>query len=552
MKPIPTLLALLLCSAPLLAQQTTFTGALLGSNGQPMPAAHVHLLGADGETTLATAEASSDGRYRLEANATGLVKLFFTGADHKAHTVQMFVDAPREIVTHVRLGTHTFPKSFENVKVIGNFNQFNFDDARPLTKGKNGTYTATFKTDKPIFVYQLVFQMPDGMGMWSMNGTERTPLHYDGAGDYRSVLTPKKGRVTVVLDPSKLPQTPSEPNVVFADDLVNRMAIVMDRMENREAEVREAIRQRMREGKDISDWSYDWSSEIASLKSSIESEKNATIRGAYLLSYVWLQNQGAMNLDSALAERALAEIPPTSALWSIQPEALGTAIGLTGHPADYEKYRWSVIEGSPDTTVRTATLYSAVQTIAYETEPERFNRYYNYLQERFPNTFEARYAKAEYSPTRNIKLGKSVPAFSVKSLDNPSVTISNESMKGKVYLIDFWATWCGPCVAEMGNLHSAYEKYRDKNFEIVSLSFDRNVSDITRFRKGKWKMPWMHTFVDGGFDSDLADRFEVLGIPKPVLIDAEGKIIATERDLRGSALDRTLARVLDKDMSSSK
>jgi len=96
----------------------------------------------------------------------------------------------------------------------------------------------------------------------------------------------------------------------------------------------------------------------------------------------------------------------------------------------------------------------------------------------------------------------------------------------------------------MDNLHNAFERYSGKNFQILSLSFDDTPEAVTKFREGKWKMPWLHTFVKDGFRSDLAEDFEVIGIPKPILVDGSGTIIATEAALRGANLDKTLARIL--------
>ena len=153
----------------------------------------------------------------------------------------------------------------------------------------------------------------------------------------------------------------------------------------------------------------------------------------------------------------------------------------------------------------------------------------------------------QIDPSKAVFIGKQVPNFEIKLLHSDE-TVSNESMLGKYYLIDFWAVWCAPCRAEMPNLHAIYEDFRDKNFNILSLSFDPKIEHVDKYRKQKWQMPWLHAFVEHGFNNDLSKRFEVSGIPKPVLVDPKGKIIATDIDLRGENLRETLNKFINTTM----
>jgi thiol-disulfide isomerase/thioredoxin len=142
---------------------------------------------------------------------------------------------------------------------------------------------------------------------------------------------------------------------------------------------------------------------------------------------------------------------------------------------------------------------------------------------------------SELDPDLRITAGKAVPEFELSLIDNGQV-VSRSSMLGKHYLLDFWATWCGPCLGEMPHLQSAYEKFRGDGFEIISISFDESVEDVREFRAEKWKMPWLHAYLEGGFTADMAGEFEVSGIPKPILVDPEGTILAAGPELRGDRL----------------
>ena len=167
------------------------------------------------------------------------------------------------------------------------------------------------------------------------------------------------------------------------------------------------------------------------------------------------------------------------------------------------------------------------------------------LVEKYPNSQQAQQAKKKYNPDRKVMSGKNIPSFELTSIDSDEI-FTPDSFKGKYVLYDIWATWCGPCVREMPNLHKAYEMYKDKNFTIFSLSIDKKKEDIDKFRNGRWKMPWEHTFLPGVWESKLTEIFEVSSVPRPILVGPDGKIITVNpNELRGEQLIQTIGKYVN-------
>ena len=284
-----------------------------------------------------------------------------------------------------------------------------------MKRQPNGTYLADFEASAARFTYQLLGIEKHGR---SINGTQSEDFIYDGGGDYRSVVVPRRNRVRIIFDPRNLigSTTPAQVSFQEANSVEAKFASIYEGMKQRRKTLSDAAAAYCKTNRPMYKFSYDWSNDLTTLSQQIARERNQTLRQALLLAYLDLGygNYGAQ-LNPALVQTALAEIAPNSPLWSYEPYLVEVTVRNTRRENEYANYIREIINNHPDKEVR-------------------------------------RIVNAVLAPDRKVMVGKQVPSFSLVSLDDPNRTFTPEDLKGKVYLIDFWAVWCSPCLEEMEKL----------------------------------------------------------------------------------------------------
>ncbi|RMF59403.1 MAG: hypothetical protein D6748_06440, partial [Calditrichaeota bacterium] len=487
-----TILLLCVLYTSLFAGKWEISGVVKTAAGTPPDIAHVHVssIQRGSRTVYHTAQTDNRGAYHISLAHPGWYTLRFTAPYHQETPIVIHLSSEDSLLTvNITLPSIRYNEPPEEVKIIGDWNNFSFAKAETMTKRADGTFEFTVKARGDTLAYQIL----DNVERHSFNGTQQDYFVYDGGGDYRSVLRTKPGEeVRIVFDPKKFGDFGNDelPRVEFdaAHEVlgkINELYRLFER--SHQAYLKEVLAYQEKHF-NLEGFQYDFSGIKAQLGEYLKSDNNLLQRFvAILLLNVELKNRPP---DKTQLKKLWEMLPPDDLLWELSPFAISMVPSVL-FPQHADSVLEKFYELNPTRLVKAIALARLTAKLKQQNKEEAFVEHYRKLKSEFSDLLEVQYELKKFDPERRIAVGKPVPDFEVKLIGSEK-TVTRKSMLGKYYLIDFWAVWCMPCVAEIPNLQQVYQQFKDKNFEILSISLDADDKIVQTFWEKKYKMPWLN------------------------------------------------------------
>jgi thiol-disulfide isomerase/thioredoxin len=505
----------------------------------------------------------ADGRFHgtLPAETRRMV-LDVAVPEHISITTALWIPADLSGEIVIRPQALIPRRTVAKVRVVGDFNDFNSDSAVELTGIGDGHLRAAipFRGDSARFNVLGLGGGSRGAWMkvksWALIENEYGPPHYAG------VLRPVRDTLFFDVDTTPLRRFPPPLTIAFATRdtaLESANRLLLDRMAA------------MKDPEPAS-----WWAPTTALPAIIAARREPTKRAHEALATATdsrVREEAAtsimvltpMTRDSmrVLGALYLANVAPGSvtvrdqdgvsaasrAIGGLAPDS--TADAATRDRAEkriierVRSYLLPVARTTPDSSPRINAWLGAAYSLANLRDTSALYSVIDEAVAAMPGNRFISNLPAAMGRDRVLRAGALFPTFRLTAIGGGSTDITNASFHGKLTLIDFWGTWCGPCVTEMPFLHRAYERFKDRGFTILSIAAEESVADVARFRKEKFPMPWLNAWAGGqAADTPSLKALGVMHFPLAVLLDGSGRIIAVDDGLRGDALEKTLERLL--------
>lgn len=552
------------------------TGHLLAHDGTPLRRAELTIVRDGLRKSVASAVLDGEGSFRVSI-PPGVYVVTIAAVDHHVATRRTVITD--DLRVEGRLGTYALATPGDALTIRGEY----LDEAGKVVgrapssaaRVSDRVYALELPA-KPQSAVRLRYQLADPSGR-TYNGPLADDYANDGGGDFWSIVD-VKGKDALELDlraqppPGKAAElrwTGEHPTTAAMLDFHERWSAALDELRSKTPR---------KDGK-LLELTDELRAEAQALAAKARTEVDAAkdpathalLRLAHLSVFYWFL---AANDDGVAALRdevawVIEHVPPTDPHLGLLYE-LDNALFTTRKDAD-EAFLASTdawLERRAREHAEPSAAIGALAALLFMADARgdeaRVNELYALaVDERFDGMIYQRILKEQYDPNRVLKRGNPFPEFDFEGLGPGDARVTSRDRAGKLYMIEFWATWCGPCVAEMVNLHAAYaaingakrgkgsgeeglrrlRSAKRPKVEFVFVSLDGSSTEVEAFRKQHWSMPWVHAFVGRDGQPEVMKQFGFSGVPTTVLVDEAGTIVTVE-GLRGEQLLPTLEQAV--------
>ncbi|MCC7055764.1 MAG: redoxin domain-containing protein [Gemmatimonadaceae bacterium] len=529
---------------PLAAQATDSTvisGTVRGADFRVPVRADVELVPVRNADRGVRAQAGADGAFRVSSGAPGPYRIRAAGVGYRG--LERAIPVRGHATLSVTLTLAGLPSGLAKGPLVGV--STDADAARPrpdlppavlLVRGADGRNTGALTARRDTLAYRVV------------DITARTYLPPAGApafrwaedGEYEGLLPATKGQdVRLVYDAKAVSIGGASAIHVTGDAPIARIVAQLDSIVGFEPASRCLIAA-LAPKPDPADARIADSSLTAQLQ----------------LVRRLLHADATCQQHPALGAAVLAQFTPSSPLWQLDDvmrrrTLLLAARQVAGQPgvntppaiaAVRDRFD-AALAAQADTAARRDLLVAAAETFMPE-DTVTAQRYAARL-------VAESYDDARVPPVlrltgynRVLQPGRMVPAFRLASMDSAGRTITNETLRGRAYLLDVWATWCRDCIVEIPALRSVHAKYRARGLRLLSVSVDEEQATADTYRREREPMPWMHAWAGAAPEGGPLAAFEVQWLPTTILVGRDGRILALAPQLESPEFAQLVERAL--------
>jgi thiol-disulfide isomerase/thioredoxin len=518
------------------------SGVVLGHDGEPLPAAHVTIHRSNFVDPVIDVDLDGDGRFEVELPSPSAYMISVAGVDH-AYAYRQFAADEAPIEVEVRLGTYPRTEAGDALEFLA---RWVGEDGEP---GKTFPVTAT--RPGPSADHRLHVEVPSGAralqyqitGMHaghSVNGPGGQRFAYDGGGDYWAEVAlakPDQPELVLDLDLDALPPANQPTSFEFRGAEIFPSYAANQLLQPFWGRIRDGAAE-------------GFPKIVADARAAIESLDDPVLAKAaaieWLLMFAQFVRQGALEVESLTW--VFERVPPDDRAWAFYGSRLPMAFLEFDSPTIQAQLA-ALAEHQNDAGLLAELVYIELIAADARGDQDAVRELFGRLASDYVGSRPTRIAAARFDPARPLQPGKPMPNWSFSGLDGQT-QLRAADLRGRAYLLDIWATWCGPCVADMQILHETYAAINggsDPVVEFVFVSNDVGPEAVETFR-AQWPMPWRHAWIGNEEFEALAKRWQFSSIPTMVLVDADGTILATSPALHGP----TLRAAIDALVSASR